>query len=134
MSEYLNDPLNVAAKLETHESSPKKAISLAAEVVRNSLVRGRPGLGVCMDLAHSVIAPESSVILSEMFARGHPVLPVRWRQNPEIIRTILSIAVSLDIGLLQAMLFDQSHSGGNAELDKTLSERKEFLVRLQQKA
>ena len=76
---------------------------------------------------------ESSVALITMFNTDNQAIPKNWKQNPEIMRTILSMQASLDLGVLYAGKIDAAHEGGSPAIDERIQRLSDFLVKLQAK-
>jgi hypothetical protein len=93
----------------------------------------RSAFGVLIDMnADSVMITHTTDILATMFHQRNTHLPSHWRDNPEIWRTILSMACNIDLGYLQALLVlpGRVHSPINIRKVRALTQ---FLADLQKK-
>jgi hypothetical protein len=130
---YINDP---KAVLKSFINSPdyKRPIPIhlqwASEIIEKSQKK-RAALGICIDLNRKLDFNTTDTLAS-MLDQNDPSLPPKWREDPEIMRTVLSMSASLDLGLLFAMKFDQAHGGGNIDIDSNIIRLSDFLNKLQQ--
>ncbi len=132
---YSNNPLEVVDRYiftDFHYPVPSN-IEAAARIIKEKYPE-RDAFGICIDIgANPSFMMESADILAVMFHEKHPSLPEHWRQNPEIMRTVVSMAATIDLGFLQAQSLHQESDGVNPHLERRIGRLKFFLSELQAK-
>jgi hypothetical protein len=133
---FLNDPYTVIVDHLRHTSPPpsRGAVQAAGAIIRTSYQEfggQRNAFGVCVDLADRIT--ESATVLAEMFATSSDDLPERWRANPAIARTVLSMAGYIELGYLKAHQVSVAHEGGHPSIDTRITVVKGLIAALQAK-
>ena len=138
---YLNDPTVVVKDYltETKEGLYDADLKAAIEVLAR--YPDRDSLGICIDLAAKPeLFAKVTPVLAELFNGDWTevpenwqgaVLPEHWRSNPEIMRTVLSMAASIDLGYLTALIF-RNRGDDSGEPDLRRERLQGFLDKLQE--
>jgi hypothetical protein len=66
------------------------------------LLEGQTGgtIDLCLDLSRELDDP--TLVLATMFAQRHPAMSDGWKNDPEQIRTVLSMSAAIEIGICNA--------------------------------
>lgn len=119
---FANHPMSVVHNFLNHSPMPSdSSVSIAMEVLARP---GRDALGKCLDLPIAVSNP--TLVLAEMFGNNNPVLPIHWREEPELARTVLCMSVSIETGILRAT---QLHLASQGETSPDIEEEIESLTK-----
>lgn len=128
---FRNDPAAVIAEHLSRVPEPSVAtIQGAAMIIRSSYPFGE-ALSVCLDLHYKI--PEPTTTLARMFAIDHDALPVHWRTNPEVTRTVLSMSGQIEAGFLRAQQISAGPTGSNPGINARLGEVEHLVEALQQR-
>lgn len=79
------------------------SISAARRIIHDTyqgLAGSKDSIGVCLNLIPRVT--DSTLVLAEMFGSGDAGLPEHWKNNPEAMRSVLSMNAYVELGVLQA--------------------------------
>lgn len=115
------------------DTPTKQAVDQAVSIIVEGLNR-RDAFGLCLNMSRDdIVVLQVAPTLAMMFHEKHPCLPQHWKETPGITRTILSIAATLDLGILQAMRLAQTHSEVNPHLETRINQISKFLNDLQAK-
>lgn len=133
---FIND---VRSVLKDYVASPavksveSAHIQLAADLIKSVSPRRSPFV-ICRDLAaDSRIEAESTHTLAVMFRERHTALPVHWRTDDGIMRTVLSMSAEIELGHLRARRLEDAYRGGNPATDKHIEDLTGLLSDLQKR-
>ena len=106
--QFANNPREVTAGFLEKSKPQEIEVNYGAEIVRSSRENTRDALGVCIDIGSDKrLVTKSSSVLSQLFMQKDSSLPQEWKDNTEIMRTVLSMAASVDAGFLEASKIHQ---------------------------
>ena len=131
---YLNDPRVVVSQfLRTRDPHflDSQDISRAVEVFRG--YPRRDAYGLYRDL-ESAVSHRATQTMARMFHEQHTALPQHWRDEPEIMRTVISMSAEIDLGNLRARQLHEERDGGNQGIEEQVVSLTQLLSSLQVRA
>lgn len=132
---FKNDPRTVIrAHLSQIEAPRQDALDTALSIIHESYQEyqgTRDAFGVCIDLVQKISNP--TTVLATLLDLKNSGIPSRWKSNPEITRTVVSICGQLELGLLKAQQIHLAHSGGGETIPDRIDNVTRLVENLQQK-